>query len=295
MLSSMTGYGKAEKELSDGRNLCVEVKSLNGKMLDLSVRLPKIFLTQEFSIRQKVQNRLDRGKASIAIWWSSQIESHESDEVPVIGKLKELVEGLLQISSELSIPKELLLPQCAAFLPYLQIESKEANPSEVELLALNDAVEMAMQSFELYREAEGVALNNMFRASINEIGVMLTQIEPFESERKNTIRNRLQSALDKSDLPINFDSDRFEQELIFYLEKQDFSEEKHRLTENLHYFTAALDELKTSGKKLGFIAQEIGREINTLGSKCQDARIQKLVVLMKNELEKIKEQILNVL
>lgn len=291
----MTGYGKVVYPLSDGRNLCVEVKSLNGKGLDLSVRLPRIFSSFEFTLRQKAQTRIDRGKASIHVWWSSQPDQEATELVPSVDKLLSVVKSLIRIADELSIPKELLLPQSAAFLPFLQQENQEEMPDEVELLAVENAVEEAFNAFENYRHTEGQSLEVMFKAAIHEIISMLEQIKPFESERERLIRSRLSTALEKSELPFHVDPDRFEQELIFYLEKQDFSEEKHRLTQNLQYFLDALQEEKTSGKKLGFIAQEIGREINTLGSKCQDARIQKLVVLMKNELEKIKEQILNVL
>lgn len=295
MLSSMTGYGKATTTLSDGRTLSVEVKSLNGKGLDLSVKLPRIFTNLEFSLRQKAQVRIDRGKASITIWWSTQQEQSEPAENPGVEKLRTLIHGLLELSKELNLAPELLLPQSASFLPFIQSDAQENVPTEEEMECFNSTVESGFLAFDQYRHAEGEALDQMFRTAILEILSLLEQIKPFEEERASIVRNRLTNALERSELLASFDADRFEQELIFYLEKQDFSEETHRLTQNLHYFLEALSEDKTSGKKLGFIAQEIGREINTLGSKCQDARIQKLVVLMKNELEKIKEQILNVL
>lgn len=291
----MTGYGKASIQLADGRTLGVEVKSLNGKTLDLSIRLPKVFTSLEFSLRQKAQTQIDRGKSSISIWWSSQQEQTEGSEDPGIEKLRAVIQGLLQLGKELQISPELLLPQSASFLPFIQLDSVENTPTEEELAAFQRAVDEAFQAFDQYRLAEGAALTQMFQTSIFEIMALQEQIKPLEAERSTIIRNRLTQAIEKTELPTSFDPDRFEQELIFYLEKQDFSEETHRLNQNLQYFLEALSENKTSGKKLGFIAQEISREINTLGSKCQDARIQKLVVLMKNELEKIKEQILNVL
>lgn len=294
MLMSMTGFGKATAETKTHR-ISAEIKSLNSKQLDLSVRLPYIFRESELEVRGIVGHAIERGKADLLVTCENlpgAATALPSElNIYVMRQYKEQIEaaaGQLGIS----VPEDLF--RTIMTLPEsMRTSVPEAGEGEVEILC--ETVRKAVEGLMAHRRAEGLELEKFFRVRIEAIGDLLRQIEPFEQERVPRIRQRLEDALSK--IPaVEFDKGRLEQEMIFYIEKLDVNEEKQRLAKHLSYFLETIDAPKPGqGKKLGFISQEIGREINTLGSKSNHAEMQAIVVKMKDLLEQIKEQVLNVM
>lgn len=288
MIQSMTGYGKSVLHLAD-KKITIEVKSLNSKNLDLNVRMPSYYREKELLVRKKLASKLVRGKVDFSIY----IEM-TSDEAPskinkkVVASYIQQLKNVVQAGST----HDLELLQMAVKMPdALKIEREELNEEEWTQISnhINEAIKEIIQ----YRMDEAVSLEEDFKLRIKNIQLYLEEIKSFDSERIDHVKKRLQKSIET--LEVTIDQNRFEQELIYYLEKLDINEEKVRLTNHLLYFLQELDTEDSNGKKLGFIVQEIGREINTIGSKANYAPMQKAVVQMKNELEKIKEQILNVL
>ena len=291
MIKSMTGYGKAVAETPQ-KKISFEIKSLNSKQLDLSAKLPWLYKEKELEIRNMVSQKLERGKIDLTIY----IDNLDDEFVPSINKsiVINYYNQLREISGELGLDfNDQVLSTIMRFPDTLNTQKPELSESEWDMVRgqLNEAMIM----LDLYRMEEGNALEKDIRNSISRILVSLERIESFEEGRILKTRERLLSILEDSGASQNIDKDRFEQELIFYLEKYDINEEKVRLRKHCEYFLETLESTTSNGKVLGFISQEIGREINTIGSKANDASIQKLVVMMKDDLEKIKEQTLNIL
>ncbi len=286
----MTGFGKAITELPD-KKITVEIKSLNSKQLDLSVRIPSIYRENEMQIRTLVAKRLERGKVDVSIFVESTGKPNNTQiNIPTIQSYYEQIKNsaaLLNVSEPTDWFQILLrMPEA--------IKTEVQELEESELNALMETVEMALEQLQTFRKQEGDMLNNIFIEKINNIASLLKETAVYEHERIDKIKNRINESLSKIE-NFDYDKNRFEQEMIFYIEKLDINEEKHRLDNHLKYFIETLEQGKGQGKKLGFISQEIGREINTMGSKSNHVELQKLVVRMKDELEQIKEQVLNVL
>jgi len=285
----MTGFGRGLAE-SSAKRIIVEIKSLNSKQLDLFLRLPSNFREQEISLRSKIASHLVRGKVE-AIAIVENIGSNTSVRInrDVMAAYRDDAVATCE-SINLPIPADLFnsllrLPDA------LSQDSHTADENDVA--ALEKAAMDAVSALVDFRSSEGSRLESFFRDKINRISALLSEIEPYEAERIPKMRHKLEEGLDKLDIEHN--PERLEQELIFYIEKLDVTEEKTRLRSHMRYFIETLDGDPGQGKKLGFIAQEMGREINTLGSKANHAEMQKTVVKMKDELEQIKEQVLNVL
>lgn len=292
MIQSMTGYGKATTELPD-KKINVEIKSLNSKAMDLSTRIAPIYREKEIEIRNEISKVLERGKVDFSLW----IEKKEGVEsaTPIN---QALVEGyykqILSISENLNIPVPADWFQTLLRLPDVMSKTEVQELSEEEWEAAHAAVLEAIGHLVDFRKQEGAALEKKFREKIANISSLLEKIDPYEKERVEKVKERIIDALEKT-LSVDYDKNRLEQELIYYIEKLDVNEEKQRLGNHLKYFMSTLENGSGQGKKLGFIAQEMGREINTLGSKSNHAEMQKIVVQMKDELEQIKEQVLNVM
>jgi len=291
MIKSMTGYGKAVAEIP-GKKISIEIKSLNSKSLDISTRLPWLYKEKEADIRAIINQKLDRGKIDFTI----NSDVIDNDIVPLFNK--EVVKGyfnqLKGIADELGIDtNEQLLPVILKLPDAMKTEKPDL--SENEWLMVKTKIEEAIASLDLFRTEEGRSLEKDLKKSVTNILKLLDEVVIFEEERIENIRGKLRKALTDMEMNESIDENRFEQELIYYLEKLDINEEKVRLKKHCEYLIEKIESTPPNGKILGFIAQEIGREINTLGSKANDASIQKIVVMMKDELEKIKEQSLNVL
>ena len=294
MLMSMTGFGKATAETKTHR-ITVEIKSLNSKQLDLSVRLPYIFRESELEVRSIVGHVIERGKADLLVTCESLpgVSSATVSEIN-IDVMRRYKAQIGAAAAELGTPVPDDLFRVLMTLPEaVRNAAPEAEAGEVEVLY--SVVRSAVEGLMAHRRTEGTALENFFRPRIGAIADLLAQIEPYEQERVPRIRQRLEDALAK--IPaLEIDKGRLEQEMIFYIEKLDVNEEKQRLAKHLSYFLETMDApTPGQGKKLGFIAQEMGREINTLGSKSNHAGMQAIVVKMKDLLEQIKEQVLNVM
>jgi uncharacterized protein (TIGR00255 family) len=291
----MTGYGKAVAELP-GKKLIIEIKSLNSKGLDLSVKLPGAFREKEMEIRTLLSQRLERGKVELFV------TAERSADIPAYSINKPLFlkyyEELKSLLSELKGEKGDDLSSLILKIPDV-IQNDKAEFEESDWALVAEGIGKALKSVEEFRSAEGKILEADMRARLQMILELLLSIEPFENNRLNDIRERIRNGfqnITKSDLlQTKPDENRFEQELIYYIERLDITEEKVRLKKHCDYFIETMNEAGSQGKKLGFVSQEMGREINTIGSKANDAGIQKIVVQMKDELEKIKEQLLNIL
>lgn len=288
MLHSMTGYGKAAGSY-EGKKVSVEIKALNSKSLDIYARIATVYRDKELEIRQLVSNLLDRGKIeiNIAIESTGASKSVEVNKDLAVAYYNDLKATNTLIGESSSDYLALILR-----MPDIFMQSKD-EISAAELSFLYNLVEEACQHLNVFRRQEGEALETEFNQRIAEIKSLLVQVNDYETVRIETIKERMRKALDDMDTP-NYDENRFQQELIFYIEKLDITEEKMRLSNHLDYFLETMI-LPSAGKKLGFITQEIGREINTLGSKSYHVELQKIVVDMKDSLEKIKEQVLNTL
>ena len=285
MIYSMTGFGKAVTQL-ENKKINIEIKSLNSKNIDLNARMPQQYREKELVLRNKIAKRLVRGKIDFSLYVEVTNENPSSDINTSV--VKSYMDQLKQISDV----KESELLQIAMRLPdTLKTEREEIE--ETEFKAIENLLDTALNEISNYRANEGAVLEKDFQLRIKNIQQLLNEVVKIDPDRIENVKMRLQKGIE--DLKDKVDENRFEQELIYYIEKFDITEEKVRLTNHLSYFIENLNSDDSNGKKLGFIAQEIGREINTIGSKSNFAPMQKLVVEMKDELEKIKEQLLNVL
>lgn len=292
MIQSMTGYGKAVVAYKD-KKINVEVKSLNSKALDLSMRVAPLYREKEIEMRQMVSAALVRGKVDLNVW----IEREAGvDATPInaalvenyLAQLRDIAAGVgLELSPVTLLPTLMRMP---GVLEKTEVEALE----DGEWAAVKEALSAALSAVVGFRRQEGAALQRKFGEKIDNIAALLASIEPYEKSRVEKIRQRIVEGL-KTIPGVEYDKNRLEQELIYYIEKLDISEEKQRLANHLQYFRETMERDECQGKKLGFIAQEMGREINTTGSKSNLAEMQNIVVRMKDELEQIKEQVLNAL
>ena len=294
MIQSMTGYGKSVATF-EGKKIHVEVKSLNSKALDLSTRIAPLYREKEMEIRQFVAKLLERGKVDFSLW----VEKNEAQAAVPINKavVKNYYEQMLALSDELGLnpsskSEDWMLTLLRMPDTISSVEAEEL--SEEEWAVAKVAVEEAVNNLVAFRTQEGAALEKKFNEKIDNIEKLLKSIEPFETQRVEKIRQRIVEGLEKVS-GVDYDKNRLEQEMIYYIEKLDINEEKQRLANHLNYFRETMRDGHGQGKKLGFIAQEMGREINTTGSKSNLAEMQNIVVMMKDELEQIKEQVLNVM
>lgn len=285
MIQSMTGYGKSVLQLPT-KKITIEIKSLNSKNLDMNARIPSFYKEKELPLRSMIAKSLVRGKVDFSLY--AEITGEETNTKINSGVVREYVNQLKNISEGSDID----YLQIAMRLPDAVKASRE-EINEEEWKSIERHTKEAIKAIINYRVDEGKALEVDFVSRVKNIGDLLEQVIAIDPERIAAVKERLQKAI--SDLKENVDENRFEQELIYYIEKYDITEEKVRLKNHLEYFITSLNLPESNGKKLGFIAQEMGREINTIGSKSNYAPMQKLVVQMKDELEKIKEQLLNVL
>ncbi len=286
MIQSMTGFGKATLQLPT-KKITVEVKSLNSKGLDLSVRMPSLYREMELGLRNQIALKLERGKVDFSVFIESTAEQTSTKvNVPIV---KAYINQLREVYGDAD---ETELMKMAVRMPdTMKIEREEID--ENDWIQIQTVIEEALQNILTFRRDEGASLEKEFQLRIGNIRQYMNDALALDPERVQAIKDRLQTAI--SELKVNVDENRFEQELIYYLEKLDITEEKVRLTNHLDYFLETIKGTEANGRKLGFITQEMGREINTMGSKANHSQMQKLVVMMKDELEKIKEQVLNVL
>lgn len=291
MIKSMTGFGKSAFEINN-KKVTVEVKSLNSKQSDISTRIPPLYREKELDIRRELSDRLVRGKIDFSVYIENMGESGSA--VINSGVVKGYFADLSKISHELQLPVNERLLQIIMRLPDT-VKVNYETLEEEEWQLLHTHINAAMDAVEQFRLQEGKALAADLKANLAAIMQLLEEIKPFEQQRIETIKNRLNDNLESLRINGSTDPNRFEQELIFYLERLDFNEEKVRLSNHCRYFTETMNEAESNGRKLSFIAQEMGREINTLGSKANESNIQRIVVQMKDALERIKEQVLNVL
>lgn len=291
MIQSMTGYGKCVTEF-EGKKIHVEIKSLNSKALDLTTRIAPTYREKEMEIRQMIAAKMERGKVDFVLW----IEKNEAQIASPINKsiVNSYFEQIKSICSEYGIPEPTDWMGTLLKMPDVTTRVEVEELSEEEWIVGKQAISDAIDQLVCFRKQEGEALYKKFIEKVNNIEALLASIEPFEKERTEKIRQRILEALENK-IGIDYDKNRLEQEMIYYIEKLDISEEKQRLTNHLKYFRETMQDGQGQGKKLGFIAQEMGREINTTGSKSNQAEMQNIVVKMKDELEQIKEQVLNVM
>ena len=292
MIYSMTGYGKAVA-MFQNRKICAEVRSLNGKAMDLSVRVAPQFREKEMEIRTLLTKRLERGKVDFSLWieQAENVSVMPSINVAVMQNYMEQMNAASQATG-IRMPENMM--EIIMRLPEVISHKEVYEFTEEEWVVAREAIDKALDEMVDFRRQEGEALAMKFRGNIGRIAQLLASVEPYEKVRVERIRARIVDALE-SQLGVEYDNNRLEQELIYYIEKLDVNEEKQRLGNHLDYFIKTMEDGQGQGKKLGFIAQEMGREINTLGSKSNHAEMQNIVVRMKDELEQIKEQVLNVM
>ncbi len=287
----MTGFGKATCELP-GKKISIEIKSLNSKQLDVSMRLPNIYREKDLILRNEIANKLGRGKVDVGFYIDFLgNEKNTSINAQVI---ENYFNQLSPIADKLGLIDKTDILRAIMPLPDT-IKTEQAELDEEEWKLIAETFSKALTCLDEFRIQEGLSLKNEVSSRIDNIRTLSVKIEPFEKERIEKIRVRILDQLNELKEKIKVDENRFEQEMIFYLEKLDITEEKVRLANHLNYFLETIANEEMVGKKLGFITQEIGREINTLGSKANHSEVQKLVIQMKDELEKIKEQNLNIL
>ena len=286
MIQSMTGFGKATLQLPT-KKITIEIKSLNSKGLDLNTRMPSVFREMELGLRNQLSLRLERGKIDFSLYIEATGEETSSKiNVPIVRGYINQMKAVIPNADETELMK------MAVRMPdALKTERDEIDENEWE--KIQTVIDEALENIAQFRKDEGVSLEKEFLHRIANIMTLMNNAVAYDAERVETIKTRLRTALDE--LKEKVDENRFEQELIFYLEKYDITEEKVRLENHLNYFIETIAGTEANGRKLGFITQEMGREINTMGSKSNHTEMQKLVVMMKDELEKIKEQVLNVL
>tara|TARA_R110000868_G_scaffold145378_1_gene365557 strand:- start:7616 stop:8473 length:858 start_codon:yes stop_codon:yes gene_type:complete len=285
MIQSMTGFGKHVVQLPS-KKITIEIKSLNSKSLDLNARMPSAYKEKELELRKTIASALVRGKVDFGLY----VENTGNETSSVINEV--IVRQYMKQLGEIASVEDTQLLEIAMRMPDAMKTERE-DIDEEEFIAIEQALEVALKEINIFRSEEGQVLDDDFVSRIATIKELLTEVQKLDSDRLATIRERLEKAV--ADLKVDLDANRFEQELIYYLEKYDITEEKVRLANHLDYFITTLKSIDSNGRKLGFICQEIGREINTIGSKANFAPLQQVVVQMKDELEKIKEQMLNVL
>ncbi|WP_420603299.1 YicC/YloC family endoribonuclease [Flagellimonas sp.] len=285
MIQSMTGFGKHVVQLPS-KKITIELKSLNSKNLDINARLPQFYREKELELRKMIADVLVRGKVDFGLY--VEITGEETTAEVNQGVVKKYMQQLANIAEG----DDLKLLELALRMPDT-MKTEKGNIDESEYEAIKTAMKEALSEISIFRNEEGKVLEKDFIGRLKNLNKLLEEVKAMDPERLDTVRERLEKAV--ADLKVELDENRFEQELIYYLEKYDITEEKVRLANHLNYFESTLKSNDSNGKKLGFIAQEIGREINTIGSKANYAPMQQLVVQMKDELEKIKEQMLNVL
>jgi len=291
MIKSMTGFGKATRSYGN-KTLSVEIRSVNSKQFDLYLKLPNGYKEKELDIRQLLAQHIERGKVECTITLEENIQAASLKLNAAV--IKDYFNQIGSIARELNIElTDRILGTVLRLPDAMSAEDESLTPEEWEMIV--SAISAAVEAFDEFRTQEGQNLANDMLSRVHLIQQYLSEIEPFEKERIERIRTRIRTSLAEVFPNNNIDSNRFEQELIYYLEKLDITEEKVRLQNHCNYFVQTLHEPASNGKKLGFIAQEMGREINTIGSKANDTNIQRLVVMMKDELEKIKEQLGNIL
>lgn len=290
MIQSMTGYGKKTIQLPT-KKITLEIKSLNSKNLDLNVRIPSYYKEKELEVRKTISAHLRRGKIDFSIYVEMTAdESLTSINSALVRNYMQQLRNILQSG----VTNDVELLQMAVRMPdALKTEREELDEAEWEIISkgIFEVIEKLID----YRTEEGKAMDADFRKSIETISDLLEEVKTLDTERLSAIRTRLDKTIEEIKSKNQVDRNRFEQEVLFYLEKMDINEEKVRLASHLDYFLKTMDSTESNGKKLGFISQEMGREINTTGAKANFAPMQKLVIQMKNELEQIKEQVLNVL
>jgi uncharacterized protein (TIGR00255 family) len=291
MIKSMTGYGKAEFEAGN-KKITVELKSLNSKQLDINSRLPALYREKDIAIRKEISEKLVRGKMDFSLY----IENLGMGSNSAINEniVTDYFHQLSNIQKKLGLPVSELIMQSVMRLPDA-VKTVYEELDEKEWLTIFLHIQNVIVAVDQFRVQEGIALEKDIRSNIIEIMQLLEQVGPFEQQRMENIKSRITDGLNEVNVNGNLDKNRFEQELIYYLERLDINEEKVRLANHCEYFLETMDNHENVGKKLGFIAQEIGREINTLGSKANESNIQRIVVQMKDSLERIKEQMLNAL
>ena len=292
MILSMTGYGKAVVTYKE-KKISVEIKSLNSKNFDLSTRIAPLYREKEMEVRQTLANLLERGKVDFSLW----IEKDAAlDATPInVQLVKNYYQQIKNIATEIGIPEPNDWFSTLLHLPDVTTKTEIEILEEDEWNVTKQAIDKAVECLIDFRKQEGAALERKFHEKINNIEALLKSIEPYEESRVPKIKEKIIEGLDQV-AKVDYDRNRLEQELIYYIEKLDINEEKQRLANHLNYFRETMQEKGHGvGKKLGFIAQEMGREINTTGSKSNQAEMQNIVVKMKDELEQIKEQVLNVL
>lgn len=282
----MTGFGKSLLQLAD-KKIIIEIKSLNSKAIDLNTRIAQAYKEKELTLRKLISDTLERGKIDFTLTVENTSASSTSTlNAPVVRGYIEQMRAISPNGPDVEFLKMAVRMPDALTTPVEEVDEREFAQIEEQLV-------LALKQLQAFRSSEGAILQKDFELRIRNIQQLLTQVEALDKERLAAIRSRMERAVEE--IRDRVDENRFEQELIFYLEKLDITEEKVRLANHLNYFLTTLEEPQSNGRKLGFIAQEIGREINTLGSKANHAQMQQIVVLMKNELEKIKEQVLNIL
>jgi len=282
----MTGFGKSLLQLAD-KKIIIEIKSLNSKAIDLNTRIAQAYKEKELTLRKLISDTLERGKIDFTLTVENTSASSTSTlNAPVVRGYIEQMRAISPNGPDVEFLKMAVRMPDALTTPVEEVDEQEFAQIEEQLV-------LALKQLQAFRSSEGAILQKDFELRIRNIQQLLTQVEALDTERLAAIRSRMERAVEE--IRDRVDENRFEQELIFYLEKLDITEEKVRLANHLNYFLTTLEEPQSNGRKLGFIAQEIGREINTLGSKANHAQMQQIVVLMKNELEKIKEQVLNIL
>jgi len=291
MIQSMTGYGKATAEIGS-RKVIIEIKSLNSKAMDISTKIIQAYRDKELDIRSRITAALERGKVDFALYIDAANQTGaQTINAAIFNNYLQQIEAIAE-STDYEVPEDII--STILRMPEVISNNQQDEVSDEEWAAVSKAVDSAISALVEYRKAEGIALEKKFREKIANISELLASVEPYEKERVSKIKERMRTSMLDA-VGKNYDENRFEQEMIFYIEKLDISEEKQRLSNHLDYFIKTLEEGHGQGKKLGFIAQEMGREINTLGSKSNQAEMQNIVVRMKDELEQIKEQVLNVM
>ena len=282
----MTGFGKSLLQLTH-KKVIIEIKSLNSKAIDLNTRIAQAYKEKELVLRKLISDTLERGKIDFTLTIENTSETSSSTlNAPIVRGYIQQMQAITPDAPEVELLKMAVRMPDALTTPVEEVDESEFAQIEKQLV-------LALKQLQDFRRSEGAILEKDFVLRIKNIQALLSQVETLDIERLAAIRNRMEKAIEE--IKDRVDENRFEQELIFYLEKLDITEEKVRLANHLNYFLTTLEEPQSNGRKLGFIAQEIGREINTLGSKANHAQMQQIVVLMKNELEKIKEQVLNIL
>lgn len=291
MIRSMTGFGKTEFEVGT-KKITLEIKSLNSKQLDINTRVPAMYREKDIEIRRLISEMLIRGKVDFALY----LDNLGTESSAKINKaiISDYFRQLSDVHQDLGLTINETIMQSIMRLPDT-VKTVYEELDETEWLVVRENLVKTLENLNNFRDQEGMALKADIDTNIANILDLLNQVEQFESKRIENVKTKIRENLESLQLNGNVDKNRFEQELIYYIEKLDINEEKVRLANHCSYFTETMNEVEPSGRKLGFIAQEIGREINTLGSKANESNLQRIVVQMKDNLEKVKEQVLNVL